>query len=284
MALIVAGCVSLVGVAVSGGASEPTDMRFIQVAQGDRAGYVVERGRISVFDKSTLRVEDAVTPPTTETPVVLEVAGGPYLVYRNAGQIVRLGDPMATVPAGGPLSRPVATTDGTVWLHRADNGSVCELPRDTTRLSCPARLPRGHDGSVALVDDRPALLDITADTLRLVGKDGLGEETDIGVKLSATTQVANDAVDGRLAMVDPDRNQLHLIDTGGLERNRPAAKPISVDLPEDGPGRRRARGAWLRASGDRPAGQGRGARPAPDVPVCAAARAVPQRELPGRRR
>jgi hypothetical protein len=270
IAFMLAGCLALIGVAVSGRASEPAGLQFVQVghwvysdafqgafhvngttsqvdaranvpgaeqgsqvAQGDRSGYVVERGRISVFDKSTLSVENAVTPPATETPVVLEVAGGPYLVYRNAGQIVRLGDPMATIPAGGPLSRPVVTTTGTVWLHRVDTGSVCELPRDATRLSCPAQLPPGHDGSVALVGDRPVLLDITADTLRPVGKDGLGEAIATGVKLSPTAQVANNAVEGRLAVVDPDRNQLHLIDTGGLDETRPVAKPVSVDLPKD---------------------------------------------------
>jgi hypothetical protein len=270
VALLVTGCLVLIGVAVAGRAPMPADLEFVQaghwvysdalqsalhvdggagqvdaradvpagpgsqVVQGDRSGYVVERSRITVFDKPTLGVENAITPPATETPVVLEVAGGPYLVYRNAGQLVRLGDPAATVAAGGPLTPPVATTDGTLWVHRIDTGAVCELPRGATLLACPARLPPEHGGLLALVDDRPVLLDITADTLSPVGKDGLGEPLAIGVKLPATAQVANSSVDGRLAVADPDRNQLHLLDTTGLGKSGPAAKPVTVELPKEG--------------------------------------------------
>lgn len=194
--------------------------------------------RPAVEPEGRLRDRAAVpeTPvlPAPETPVVLEVVGGPYLVYRNAGQVVRLGDPTAAVPAGGPLSRPVATTEGTVWVHRIDNGSICELPKGAAVLSCPAQLPPGHGGAMALVDDRPVVLDTTADTLHTVGKDGLGEASAIGIKLLPTAQVANNAVDGRLAVADPERNQLHLIDTGGLGKEGPAVKPISVELPKSG--------------------------------------------------
>ncbi|MFD9889424.1 fibronectin type III domain-containing protein [Amycolatopsis sp. NPDC059027] len=271
IALLVTACLVLIGVAVSGRAPMPAGLQFVQVghwvysselqsalhidggtsqvdarasvpgaeqgsqvAQGERSGYVVERSRITMFDKSTLSVENAATPPATETPAVLEAVGGPYLVYRNAGQIVRLGDPTATVPAGGPLSPPVVTSAGTLWVHRIDNGSVCELPRGATRLACPAQLPPGHGGLLALVDDQPVLLDITADTLSVIGKDGLGEPVGIGVKLPPSAQVANTSVDGRLAVADPERNQLHLIDTAGLAGKRPASKPVSVELPKDG--------------------------------------------------
>lgn len=268
--LLVAGCLALIGLAVTGQASVPEGIQFIQVghwvyndsaqsvlhidgatsqvdarayvpgaasgsqvAQGDNSGYVVGRTRITEFDKATLSVENTTTPPAPETPVVLEVAGGPYLVYRNAGQVVRLGDPTAAVPAGGPLSRPVATTEGTVWVHRIDNGSICELTKDAAVLACPAQLPPGHGGALALVGDQPVVLDTTADTLHTVGKDGLGAASAIGIKLSPAAQVANNAVDGRLAVTDPERNRLHLIDTAGLGNDRPAAKPISVELPKD---------------------------------------------------
>jgi hypothetical protein len=271
VALLVAGCLALVGLAVAGQASVPKGLQFVQVGhwvyndtaqsafhvdgatsqvdaranvpgaapgsqvvQGDNSGYVVERTRITEFDKATLSVENTTTPPAPETPVVLEVVGGPYLVYRNAGQVVRLGDPTAAVPAGGPLSRPVATTEGTVWVHRIDNGSICELPKGAAVLSCPAQLPPGHGGALALVDDRPVVLDTTADSLHTVGKDGLGEASAIGIKLLPAAQVANNAVDGRLAVADPERNQLHLIDTGGLGKDGPAVKPISVELPKSG--------------------------------------------------
>ncbi|MEV4133763.1 hypothetical protein AB0J72_16525 [Dactylosporangium sp. NPDC049742] len=204
-----------------------------QVVQSEDSGYVVQRSRITVFSKSTLSVEETRTPPATELPVVLEVAGGPYLVYRNAGQVARLGDPVATVAAGGPLSRPAATGDGTVWLHRIDSGSLCELARDASRLACHAQLTQGHSGALTVVGDRPVLLDTTSDELRTVGQDGFGEPAAIGVDLPATAQVASSAVADRLAVVDPERSQLLLIDTAGLQK-RPVAKPIVVDLPKDG--------------------------------------------------
>ncbi|MFD6069882.1 fibronectin type III domain-containing protein [Amycolatopsis lurida] len=266
VALVVAGCLALVGLAVTGQAATPDRLEFVQVghwvyndaaqsafhvdgstnrvdaradvpgangsqvAQGDDSGYVVERNRITEFDKATLSVAESVPPPAPETPFVLEIAGGPYLVYRNAGQIVRLGDPAATVPAGGPLSRPVATAEGTVWTHRVDNGSVCELPKGAAVMTCPAQLPPGHGGGLTLVGDRPVVLDTTGDSLHRVGPDGLGDGLPLGIKLSPSAQVANSAVGDRLAIADPERNQLHLIDISGLDQDRPSAKPISVEL------------------------------------------------------
>lgn len=266
VALVVAGCLALVGLAVTGQAATPERLEFVQVghwvyndaaqsafhvdgstnrvdaradvpgangsqvAQGDGSGYVVGRNRVTEFDKATLSVEESVPPPAPETPFVMEVAGGPYLVYRNAGQIVRLGDPAATVPAGGPLSRPVATTEGTVWTHRVDNGSVCELPKGAAVMACPAQLPPGHGGGLTLVGDRPVVLDTTGDSLHRVGPDGLGDGLPLGIKLSPSAQVANSAVGDRLAIADPEREQLHLIDISGLDEDRPSAKPISVEL------------------------------------------------------
>lgn len=202
-----------------------------QVVQGGSSGFVVDRSRITEFSKSTLSVQHAVDPPTPETPVALEVAGGPYLVYRNAGQVVRLGDPTATVPAGGPVANPVVTTDGTVWLLRIDTGALCDLPRNTTQLTCLARLPAGHTGELAVVGDRPVVLDLTGGMMQPVGASGLGAGAPLGVQLSAAAQVAGNAVDGRLAVID--QRNLVLIDTAGLT-NRPAATPVTVALPQDG--------------------------------------------------
>ncbi|MER6671410.1 fibronectin type III domain-containing protein [Amycolatopsis japonica] len=264
--LVAAGCLALIGLAVTGQAATPERLEFVQVghwvyndaaqsafhvdgstnrvdaradvpgangsqvAQGDGSGYVVERNRITEFDKATLSVEESTPPPAPETPFVMEIAGGPYLVYRNAGQIVRLGDPAATVPAGGPLSRPVATTDGTVWAHRVDSGAICDLPKGAAVMTCPAQLPPGHGGGLTLVGDRPVVLDTTGDSLHRVGPDGLGDGLPLGIKLSPSAQVANSAVGDRLAIADPERNQLHLIDISGLDQDRPSAKPISVEL------------------------------------------------------
>lgn len=211
----------------------PGGERGSQVAQGNGSGYVVERKRITIFDESTLRVEDAVEPPSTERPVVLEVAGGPYLVYRNAGQIVRLGDPMATVSAGGPLTDPVALADGTVWLHRIDTGAVCALPRGATRLSCPVRMPEQHQGLLTVVGDRTAVLDTTADTLSLVHDDGFGTARPVGFDLPSTARVAAAAAGGRLAVLDPEARSMHLVDTAGLDGG-PESAPVEVELPGEG--------------------------------------------------
>ncbi|MEV6967891.1 hypothetical protein AB0M47_22550 [Hamadaea sp. NPDC051192] len=213
--------------------SVPSDEAGSQVTQGEQSGYVVQRSRITMFSKATLGVEGSSTPPATEQPVILEVAGGPYLVYRNAGQVVRLGDPAATVAAGGPLSRPAATGDGTVWLHRIDSGSLCSLMRSAARLVCHAQLEQGHAGALTVVDDQAVLVDTTSDTLRTIGERGLGEPVAIGSDLPSSAYIASSAATDRLAVVDPDHARLILLDTAGLH-NRPAAKPIVADLPRDG--------------------------------------------------
>lgn len=205
-------------------ASVPGAAEGSQVVQGDSSGFVVGRSRITEFSKSTLSVNSAADAPAPEVPVGLEVAGGPYVVYRNAGQVVRLGDPPATVPAGGPLTNPVATSDGTVWLLREDNGALCDLPRGTTELACPARLPQGHAGELTVVGDQPEVLDLTARVLRSVGADGLGAGTPLGVTVSTTAQVADNAVDGRLAVLDPGARKLVLIDAEG--RSVPVTVPL----------------------------------------------------------
>ncbi|MCP2328724.1 hypothetical protein HDA40_007231 [Hamadaea flava] len=213
--------------------SVPSDEPGSQVTQGEQSGYVVQRSRITMFSKATLGVEGSSTPPATEQPVILEVAGGPYLVYRNAGQVVRLGDPAATVAAGGPLSRPAATGDGTVWLHRIDSGSLCSLMRSADRLVCHAQIEQGHAGGLTVVDDQAVLVDTTSDTLRTIGERGLGEPVAIGSDLPSSAYIASSAATDRLAVVDPDHARLILLDTAGLH-NRPAAKPIVADLPRDG--------------------------------------------------
>lgn len=205
-----------------------------QVVQGERSGYVVGK-RITVFSKQTLSVESSMVPPAEEEPVALEAAGGPYLVYRDAGRVARMGDPIVTIPAGGQLAGPVVTADGTLWVHRVDTGLLCELPRQATRLACQAQLPPGHQGVLALVDDRPVVVDTTSDTMRFIGSDGLGEPVLVGLDLPPAAQVANSAVAGRLAVVDPERRQLHMVDTAGLTKDRPVTRPVPpVELAKDG--------------------------------------------------
>jgi hypothetical protein len=111
------------------GAARSVDAQFAlddiepdsQVVQGETSGYVVGRARIIEFGKSDLSVERTITAPTGERPVAIETVGGPYLVYREAGSVVRLGADAAVVSTGGAVGEPVATPDGTIWLHRTDS-------------------------------------------------------------------------------------------------------------------------------------------------------------------
>ncbi|MGI5151727.1 fibronectin type III domain-containing protein [Plantactinospora sp. CA-294935] len=203
-----------------------------QVVQGDTSGYVVGRSRIVEFGKSSLSVERTLTPPTGERPVGVEAPGGPYLVYREAGRVVRLGDPPATIPAGGALGEPITTSDGTLWLHRVDSGVLCRLAAGADRISCPAVAPAGHTGALTVVGERPVFVDTTADTLSRVADHGLGRPTPIGVDIPPTARVAPVDVGGRVAILDPAGRRMRMVDASGLETNRSGAAPITVALPD----------------------------------------------------
>jgi hypothetical protein len=198
-----------------------------QVVQGDTSGYVVGDSRIVQFGKSTLSVERTMPAPTGERPFVLEAAGGPYLVYREGGTVVRLGASLATIPAGGALGDPVVTPDGTLWVHRLDSGVLCRLARGTDRFSCPANAPAGSTGALTVVRDRAVFVDTTADTISRIGDDGLGKPVRLGVEAPPTVKVAPVDVGGRVAILDPDNQRLHLVD--GTEGG---AKPVTVPLPD----------------------------------------------------
>ncbi|MET0236938.1 MAG: fibronectin type III domain-containing protein [Kibdelosporangium sp.] len=260
LALLVTACVAAVVVAVSGAASPDGGLRLAQgghwvansalglvfhvngasgnvdaraqvpgiepgsqVVQGETSGYVVGSSRVVEFGKSTLSVERDFTPPAAEKPVEVETAGGPYLVYREAGSVVRLGDSATTVSGGGRLGDPVATPDGTLWLHRTDSGALCRLAKGTTAITCPAAVPAGHTGSLTTIADRAVFVDTSADVLRDVSADGLGEPKPIGADLSATARIAPADADGRVAVLDKDSRRMLLVGD---------PPPVPVDLPE----------------------------------------------------
>ncbi|WP_326549379.1 fibronectin type III domain-containing protein [Micromonospora sp. NBC_01813] len=202
-----------------------------QVVQGDTSGYVVGQTRIIEFGKSDLAVEQTLTAPTGERPVAIEATGGPYLVYREAGSVVRLGDAAAAIPAGGALGEPVATADGTLWLHRLDSGIICKLARDAERISCPAAAPTGNLGVLTVVRDRPVFVDTTADTLSPVSDAGLGKPTRLGVDAPPTARVAPIDVAGRVAVLDPDGQRMYLVDATTVGTDQEGAAPVTVALP-----------------------------------------------------
>ncbi|WP_405063907.1 fibronectin type III domain-containing protein [Kribbella sp. NBC_01505] len=207
-----------------------------QAVQTDSQGYVLARGSITSFEKSTLHVTDPQKAPSDEVPDGLAAAGVAYAVYRDAGSIVRLGPTSLTLPNNNALGRPVVTPDGTLWVHRLLSGELCQLAAQAGRLTCPAELQRGNIGSLAVVGDRVVFVDTTAGQIRTVSSSGLGRALTVpGLTLSPQSIIAPNDVDGRIAIVDPDKSKLHLVDTAAItggtakgpasvERNLPAGK------------------------------------------------------------
>jgi len=205
-----------------------------RVLQGDTHGYVVGPGRITPFDKATLTPLGSRTAPSGEVPLGIEAVGGPYAVYRNAGKVVRLGDPAAVVAAGGAIGSPVVTADGTMWLHRTGVGSICTLARDGVELSgCPVSAPADHAGALTVLAGRPAFVDLFTSRLHTVDGGAFGEGRPLGASLSPNARPAAADLAGRVAILDPDRSSLLLVDPDA----RPVV-PVRVALPPgdyDGP-------------------------------------------------
>lgn len=203
-----------------------------QVVQGETSGYVVGRTRIIEFGKSDLEVERTLEPLTGERPVAVETDGGPYLVYREAGRVVRLGVPSEKIPAGGTtLGNPVATPDGTLWLHRLDSNVLCHVPKGDATVSCSPGAPTGHTGALTVVDERAVFVDTTEDQLRPVSAEGIGEPVPTNIDVSPSALVAPADAEGRVAVLEPASGEMHLIDATGLDGGE-AAPPVTVDLPE----------------------------------------------------
>lgn len=196
-----------------------------QVFQGDTSGYVVGSSQVTEFDKSSLEVGPTTRSESRSTPVGVETAGGPYLVYLAEGKVVRLGDPSFVVSLGGPVGNPVATRDGTLWLPRNRAGDLCRLSAGSQSFACSIPLSKGHAGALTLVHDRLMFVDTTADTLHTVEKDGLGEGRELGFDAPDDAKVATTDVDGRVAILSG--RKMHLVDT---TEDEPVA-PVDVDLP-----------------------------------------------------
>ena len=198
-----------------------------QVLQGDTSGYVVGPHWIVEFDKASLTPEQSIAPPADEFPLGMEVVGGPYAVYRNTGKIVRLGDPTATILTGGAIGDPVVTEDGTVWMHRTGVGLICTLPKDAAEIAdCPVAAPRDHAGALTIVDGRPAFVDLFTGQLHTVDGGAFGQGTPLGVPLSPNSRPATQDLGGKVAILDPVRRSLHLVDT----KAQPA-RPVTIALP-----------------------------------------------------
>ncbi len=267
IAAIVAGCVALVGLAVTGAAKPLPGLDLVQtghwvynsalgsafhidgagkradaqvpapdagtggqVVQGTTQGYILAP-KITEFGKSTLSVEKTTPAPANERPVAIETKGGPYAVYRDAGTIIRLGNAEVKISAGGRLGDPVATADGRLWLHRVDDGLLCELAPDDDRVTCPITIPDRHRGSLAVTATGPVFVDYVDDTMRTISSQGLGDPVRLGIDVPETAVAASTDVDGRLAILDRPTSRLHFFDTTGLAKGRQPAAPVSIPLP-----------------------------------------------------
>jgi hypothetical protein len=198
--------------------------------QGDRQGFLVGRKSITVFGKSTLTVDSTIPTGQSELPVGIEVVGGPYLVYQQAGTIVRLGVPPLTIPIGGKVGRPVYTDDGTIWLHRLDNGALCALRRAADTLDCSLQTAAGAPGALTVTSSKPAFLDTAQDALQSIETAALLAPVAVGTDLPDAALIGDRDTQGRLPAVVTAPNRLVLADTSGVPAGRAGGPPIPVDL------------------------------------------------------
>lgn len=196
--------------------------------EGDRQGFVVGRERITVFGRSSLTVDTSFPVEFTEEPVGIETVGGPYLVYRTAGTVVRLGLPPLSLPIGGPVGRPVWTDDGTVWLQRTDDGSFCALRAGADVLDCSAGAAVGEPGGLTVTGADAAFVGTRRDAAQLLVT--RGGPVGLGADVAEAGLIADRDTEGRLAVVEPGVNRLVLTDSGGIPAGRAGGAAIPVDL------------------------------------------------------
>ncbi len=209
-----------------------------QVVQDGTHGYVVGEDDVTIFGKSTLSVEATVPAPVKgERPVPVQTAGGAYLVFRQSGRIARLGLDAQVFSADGPVGPPVATADGTVWVHRTDSGAICKVARGATNLDCPAGAPAGHSGGLTVSGDKVVFVDTTADTMSVVEAKGLGTAVKLGVDVPANARIAPADAAGKVAVLDPSAHRMHIVEArvdekGALAEQRPPAATVQLPAGE----------------------------------------------------
>ncbi|MFF0266831.1 fibronectin type III domain-containing protein [Kribbella sp. NPDC004536] len=193
-----------------------------QVVQGATNGYVVREDGVIVFGKSDLRVKTTVRIGIPEEPIGIEAQSGPYLIYRQHGQIVRLGDQQQTVTVGSVVSSAVATADGALWLRDADH--FCKLAPTSTTLACELPAQAGDAGALLSVAGKPAFANLSKRTLTpLTGdKAGHAQPMDVSGALPTTSVVAQSDVNGRIPILAGQR--LLLVDATGAK----AAESITL--------------------------------------------------------
>ncbi|GAB3938239.1 hypothetical protein GCM10029976_052440 [Kribbella albertanoniae] len=248
LAAVVAGCVALTSVVVLTGAGDPnsgfkftqsghwiynsaigrvfhldsatlkvdaqvpltTGTPGAQVVQTDTDAYVLSKSRIDKFGKSDLSVAEPLKVPA-EQAIGLEAAGSAFAIYQQEGRVMRLGKQPATAFLGVPLGDPVVTSDGTLWVHRVEDGGLCQLPLTVDRMSCPATVQKGHKGALTVIGNKAVFVDLTADRVTDLTPDGFGSHVDLSNDVPESAVVAANDVDGKIAFLDRDQSAVHLI-------------------------------------------------------------------------
>lgn len=198
--------------------------------QGATQGFLVGRRNITVFGKSSLTVETTLPSGQTELPVGIETVGGPYLVYQHTGTIVRLGVPPMTIPVGGPVSRPVYTDDGTLWVQRTDDGQICSLSAGATSIDCAVSVQAGTPGALSIAQAAAGFVSLADDAVQIVGSRDKASPVGLGVDLPGETLIADRDSENRLPVVMPNPARLVLADDSGVLMGKAGGAPITVEL------------------------------------------------------
>ena len=182
-----------------------------EVVADQHSAYLVDYDHVIMFNPAGGVTGTAPAAGVAENPVPVDAGGTAYLVYRTSGLIVRLGPHPFTIPAGGPLGAPIATSAGALWVNRVDTGALCQVA--PTTLTCPAKAE--HPGALTALNGAPAFVDFTASTWQPLTDAGLGRSTRLSVTLPADAQVGTTSAAGQIPIIDPDSLHLYLISAAG---------------------------------------------------------------------
>ena len=195
--------------------------------QSQDQGFLVAGDRVTTFEKSDLTVAGTLAVPSGETPLGIETDGGPYLVFRSIGTVVRLGLSSTTIQVGGSIATITYSATGVVWLRRADSGQIERIDKGADQVVGVATTPPGKHGALVEVGDTATFVDVDAATIAPLSDAGLGAAVPLGAELPADAAIADHDAAGRLAAIAGGR--LVLVDAAAALAGRPVP-PVTVPL------------------------------------------------------
>ena len=238
MAVHINGGTRKIDAEVDTGPAGDVDGQPPAVLEGNKGNAYVFRNDASapVIDGSTLTVRPPIHTGIHGGYVGIEAhVGGVYVVSKPNGTVFRPDISTSDlIQVGGPVSDPVVTDDGTLWLLRTDAGTICILPAKAKALDCSVRVPATHRGSLVVVQKRPAFIDLTTNSVRPVVGAALGPDVPLGVDVPAGAQVATADLGGWLPIVDNNSKQVLLADLNGFTKGRRGRGPLRIPLNRQG--------------------------------------------------